>query len=144
MNKEEKRVYDKAYWKENKEKIKIRKKKWYEDNKEVIRLKRHEKYLENKDEIAVKHRESRIKIRREVMKHINHGIKPLCVICGEEFFPFLQIDHINNDGAKWGKIHGVGDNMIGWLRKNNYPEQPELQILCANCNMAKQSGVLIC
>ncbi len=144
MNKEEKRLYDREYAKNNKEKIKIRKDKWYQDNKEEIRLKRHKNYIENKDEITIKHREYRLRIRREVMKHINHDIEPLCVICGEEFFPFLQIDHVNNDGAKWGKIHGVGDSMVSWLRKNKYPEQPELQILCANCNMAKATGALIC
>ena len=144
MNKEEKRAYDREYAKNNKEKIKIRKDKWYQDNREEIRSKAKIKYNENKEQISIKKKEYRKRTRREVMKHINHDIEPLCVICGEEFFPFLQIDHVNNDGAKWSKIHGVGDSMIGWLKKNDYPEQPELQILCANCNMAKQTGALIC
>ena len=99
--------------------------------------------LEQYDNMLKKQKIYRRKIRMEAMIHIMHGIKPLCIICGEDFFPLLQIDHINNDGNKWRKIHGYSNRMYRWLKKNNYPSEPELQILCANCNNLKRLGILI-
>lgn len=72
-----------------------------------------------------------------------------CVCCGESNPVFLTIDHINNDGAQHReemgyKANGRGELRIGsgttmywWLEKNGYPDGH--QVLCANCNMAKQS-----
>lgn len=64
-----------------------------------------------------------------------------CNCCGNaEFKEFMQLDHINNDGAAQRKLHGyrTGDSFYMWLFKHNYPEG--IQVLCANCNCAK--GIL--
>lgn len=61
-----------------------------------------------------------------------------CVCCGETETAFLQLDHVNDDGAAHRKEIGAGHRTYLWASKNNFPDT--LQILCANCNMAKRSG----
>ena len=61
-----------------------------------------------------------------------------CVCCGETELAFLQIAHINNDGAKerkQAKEQGLAANIYSRLRKQGYPAG--FQVLCANCNMAR-------
>jgi len=75
--------------------------------------------------------------RRDIrLKLINYyGSK--CNCCGETEEKFLTIDHINNDGGIHRKKRGrCSTQMYRWIIKNNYPTS--LQILCWNCNSAKQ------
>ena len=67
-----------------------------------------------------------------------------CACCGETNPVFLCIDHINNDGAAHRREIGQGKAKVGsggviheWLCKHNFPDG--FQILCANCNQAKQT-----
>ena len=108
------------YERTNKEKVYIRRKKWRENNKEIL-LKRT--------------RENNWKLKITVLKE--YGGK--CKCCGEDNPEFLAIDHIFNDGGvhrKELRTHG-GTSINYWLKKNNYPKD-RFQILCHNCNMAKQ------
>ncbi len=59
-----------------------------------------------------------------------------CACCGETTPEFLQIDHINDDGAEHRRQVGTGNAMYCWLIRNNFPEG--FQVLCANCNYAKE------
>jgi len=62
-----------------------------------------------------------------------------CKCCGETEPRFLQIDHVNNDGAKHRRqMGGGGNHLYLWLKRNKYPEG--FQVLCANCNYAKRFG----
>jgi hypothetical protein len=73
-------------------------------------------------------------LKEEVFK--SYGNK--CICCGEDNIIFLTIDHISNDGAKHRK--NIGSNQIySWLKKRGYPKD-NYQILCFNCNFAKQFG----
>lgn len=58
-----------------------------------------------------------------------------CACCSETQFEFLQLDHVNNDGAKHRLEVGTGRRLLAWLKKRGYPDI--IQILCANCNAAK-------
>ncbi len=58
-----------------------------------------------------------------------------CACCGERTYEFLQIDHINNDGAAHRREMGNGTSIYLWLIKRGFPLG--FQILCANCNYAK-------
>lgn len=83
-------------------------------------------------------REYEMKIKLLAINH--YGGK--CACCGEKNIEFLVIDHVNNDGAKHrlqicGKNSG-GKRLYRWLKKNNYPDKPKLQVLCHNCNAAKE------
>lgn len=73
-----------------------------------------------------------------------------CTCCGESEPLFLVVDHVNDDGAShreeigYGRTTdgrrrvGSGSIMYVWLVANAFPEG--FQLLCANCNLAKQSG----
>ena len=61
-----------------------------------------------------------------------------CAFCGENYRPFLTIDHINNDGnAIRVELNGrnSGMDVYRWLRRHNYPDN--VRVLCYNCNCAK-------
>ena len=64
-----------------------------------------------------------------------YGGKCACPGCSETNKAFLCIDHIDGGGNKHRKSIGQS-NFFRWLRQNNYP--PGFQVLCANCNQAKQ------
>ena len=77
--------------------------------------------------------------KKIVIEHYSNG-KNCCACCGETQIEFLTIDHINNDGKQHRKnigIPGGGPRFYRWLIKNNFPDNPQLQILCYNCNLAK-------
>lgn len=83
--------------------------------------------------------------RWEVINHYTNGTFS-CSCCGEHRYEFLAIDHVNNNGAAHRKevaeYYGVpkcsrsGTYMPKWIIEHNFPEG--FQILCHNCNMAKQ------
>jgi hypothetical protein len=58
-----------------------------------------------------------------------------CICCGESNFWFLTLDHIHNDGKK--KRIG-SDNYAEYRRALTKYNPNEFQILCMNCNCAKQ------
>jgi len=110
----------KEYEQNNKEWVYIRRKKWRELQGDILKQRT---------------REANWRLKLDVLKE--YGGK--CRCCGEDKPEFLAIDHINNDGGvhrKELKTHG-GTSVNYWLKKNNYPKD-RFQILCHNCNMAKQ------
>jgi hypothetical protein len=76
------------------------------------------------------------KIRKQVLE--KYGNK--CTCCGEDRWPFLVIDHINDDGNKerrkrYGSQSGSARSFMLLLARE--PIRSDLQILCWNCNSAK-------
>ena len=68
---------------------------------------------------------------------------PYCHCCGESEEIFLELDHINNDGAAHRRaLGGNHRNIYRWAINQNFP--PIFQILCANCNTGKQRNGGIC
>jgi hypothetical protein len=67
-----------------------------------------------------------------------------CACCGEDGLQFLQLDHINNDGAARRKSgeDGLGPTLYKQLRCRGYPSG--YQVLCANCNWAKDHNGGVC
>lgn len=64
-----------------------------------------------------------------------------CACCGESDWRFLTLDHINNDGAEHRQTlpgRGGGSNIYHYLAARGFPNDPPLQVLCWNCNTAKQ------
>ena len=79
------------------------------------------------------------KLRLEVFSHYCGGA-PLCQCpgCHTTFIEFLQLDHMNGDGARHRKENNLGTGaarLWRWVRKMGYPEG--FQVLCRNCNGAK-------
>lgn len=78
------------------------------------------------------------KYRAETKRQVVEAYGGACACCGESEIAFLCVDHIHGGGRnernKWaafGSLHLYRD-----LRARGYP--PGYQILCANCNMAKE------
>jgi len=77
-------------------------------------------------------RRHRHKVKRQVIEA--YGAR--CACCGLDDYPFLSIDHINNDGASHRRKLGLHAGKIyPWLKKHGYPDG--FQVLCFNCNLAK-------
>ena len=63
-----------------------------------------------------------------------------CACCGEKEIEFLQVDHVNNDGAvhrKQLKTAG-GSQIYRDIIRRNFPD--DFQLLCANCHLVKSCG----
>ena len=58
-----------------------------------------------------------------------------CACCGESRICFLTIDHTDNTGAQHRRSGAA--HIYRWLKVNNYPNSG-FQVLCYNCNCAKQ------
>lgn len=110
------------------------------NRKEYMRKYKHtEQYKEYKKKNIEKYkaciRAANIKkhkaVRLAVLTHYSGG-KSKCACCGEENIEFLQLDHINNDGAEHRKSTS---HLYSWIIKNNFPEG--FRILCANCNFSR-------
>lgn len=83
------------------------------------------------EQCLTKAREYRNQLRDEVYAAYG-GYE--CACCGETEPMFLQLDHVNNDGAEHRRAIGR-TNIYYWLKQNGFP--PGFQVLCANCNYAK-------
>lgn len=83
-------------------------------------------------------KQARRRLRQLVLDHYGRA----CTCCGESEELFLEIDHIENDGAAHRKEIGVSGQFYGWLRRNKFP--PGYTTLCANCNHGKQRNGGIC
>lgn len=58
-----------------------------------------------------------------------------CKCCGETTPEFLQIDHVNDDGAAHRRVLGQR-GLYQWLFRNGFPKG--FQVLCSNCNLGKR------
>ena len=97
---------------------------------------------------------SELRLKTEVLSHYSYSNS--CECCGETNIMFLTIDHTDNDGAEHRrKIIGAdynrtkrgdlsGRQFYSWLKKNNYPNDPKLQVLCYNCNCGKAANKGVC
>lgn len=59
-----------------------------------------------------------------------------CACCGESDEAFLVVDHINGGGREHRRAIGGSHRFYGWLVREGFP--PGFQILCYNCNAAKE------
>lgn len=73
----------------------------------------------------------------------------VCACCGETEPLFLEIDHVQNDGAAHRRALGYPGNGKGgcsstlkWIKSNGFPRG--FQVLCANCNKGKDRNGGIC
>jgi predicted nucleic acid-binding Zn ribbon protein len=65
-----------------------------------------------------------------------------CACCGEDEKEFLQLDHMNNDGAEHRRKVGAGIGVYKDLKARGFP--PGFQVLCANCNWASFRNGGVC
>jgi hypothetical protein len=65
-----------------------------------------------------------------------------CVGCNSSDIRALSLDHVEGGGRKHVEKLGSKARASGfyrWLKQNNYPKEPLLQVLCMNCQFIKAS-----
>lgn len=112
--------------------------KYYLRNREKIKERAKIWKFKNKDWVVRDSKKYRDKLKIDALKaYSNNDIK--CACCGEREIDFLCLDHINDNGAKERKNNKYGSaGIFKWLKKNNYPKNVGLQVLCFNCNISKR------
>ncbi len=101
----------------------------------------------NREKFKATQRRANQGIRLECLQVYSGLETPECRCCGETMLEFLHLDHVNGGGkadreAKEQK-HGKGISATGFfyaLKKAGFPQDPPLQVLCANCNLGKRCG----
>jgi hypothetical protein len=142
-DKEKQRRMQKLYREKNREKRNAQKREYYRANKEIHR-KRSAKWREdNPDKWLEMMRESNRRQRERLRKEMIDAYGGKCACCGETEALFLELDHVNNDGAEDRKENGYGVKLMCRLKKKGWPKD-RYQILCSNCNQGKNRNGGIC
>ena len=160
--KKEKAIYDREYRKNNVEKIRRIRRTYYAKHREKIlenqRIKRltpdeqkrrsiyWQKYhLANKEQLCIKGKKHYKKNKQFILNRTarkeqeqREAIFKLegnkCVCCGMGDPMYFQIDHVYNDGAE--SASGIKRTRVTLTKYLATPER--YQLLCCNCNWAKQ------
>lgn len=142
-NVEKRKASMRAYYEANKEVYKNRSRAWRAAHPEIVKVwerRYHEKHREKRNAVALARyyelykeptRAKRLQFRKDAIAA--YGGK--CQCCGEVQEEFLSIDHVNNDGANHRRK--IGSEIYRWLKNNGYPKEG-FQVLCYNCNCAKE------
>ena len=85
---------------------------------------------------------------RELQARKRQGSSPRCTPVGRCMRSLgttenLSLDHVNGDGARHRKELGCRENGLAvyrWLVRNDYPQEPPIQLLCKPCNSSKNRG----
>lgn len=72
--------------------------------------------------------------RRALRRAVLDILGGLCACCGETEYVFLDIDHVNDDGAAERRRTNVATWRLALV------EPARFQVLCRNCNWAKFQG----
>src|ERR1035437_1636836 len=123
--------YRRQYRLKNKERINAAFRKWYKENREARRVYSKE-YRQRNHNTYTERDKQRSKDLRLKALHRYGGTIPKCKCCGEATQEFLAFDHI--DGKQREKHH----KGVSWYRMlSTEPIDPNIQVLCHNCNLAK-------
>jgi len=101
---------------------------WRKKNRDSHREYARRWSKENKDHRNTSHRVYLKRLRKEALEF--YGRK--CVCCGEDHPEFLAFDHIHGNG----KVHRGNTGAANFLRRLLKKKDPEIRILCHNCNMS--------
>lgn len=115
----------------NNEKRRLR---WHTDPKykELMRESARKYQKRNKELILQRARERNQTMRERVLTKYGGT----CKHCGEQQMRFLCIDHVLDNGAEDRRVRGGTNGVYRYLDTN--PISPEYQVLCFNCNSAKE------
>lgn len=127
----------------------------YRENREDKLAKAAAHYAENGDRIradraakrcpvtraaaSARQRERYRALRAEVIR----AYGGTCACCGESEFMFLELDHVDGNGADHRREIGRGAHAsYKWAKNQGFPNS--LQVLCANCNQGRQRNGGVC
>lgn len=131
---------------------------WRQHNRDAVNARKRElysrdnsKHLErsrafrkaNPERVNTTNRRLAIQYRKKLRAEMIAAYGDCCKCCGESQSMFLQLDHINNDGAAERRIIKTGSHLWAKLKKAGWPSD-RYQLLCANCNFGKLLNGGIC
>lgn len=131
------KISDKLYYERNKEAILKQQSEYYfkrkQEDPEWFESERIRKRKLSRDYHNKKGREHDLRRKLTIIQHYG----PVCKCCGISKHEFLALDHIDGKGNQHRRDIGIkgGKHFYDWIIKNNFPVG--FQILCHNCNFAK-------
>lgn len=129
LDKEKKRIYNQRAYQKNREKRLQHQKEYYRKHKKERQEYMKKWCIKNRD----RNRKENRRVKLQVIFHYSNG-KNCCACCGESHIEFLTVDHIKGRGREHRRKTASGISFYKWLRKNNFPDNLDLRILCYNCN----------
>jgi hypothetical protein len=129
----------KDYYLKNKKRVLQKNKEWRDKNKYHLSLIHKKYYKKNKKQLKKYHQLFHLTLKIIIIQVYTKG-KMNCMNCGyNENIDALTIDHIDNNGFKFRNKDGrYGDCFYHWIIFHNFPNN--LQILCSNCNLIKETN----
>jgi hypothetical protein len=122
-------------------------KQYYTDHIEEVKARGHRYRIKNFKKLQIQNKQyliahpeknkvsgEKFRLGQQILVFDHYGHR--CTWCGETNPLFLQLDHIHCDGFQHRRNAPNGSWIYGWIIKNNYPKGI-LQVLCANCHLAK-------
>lgn len=106
---------------------------WRADNPEVSKEHSRKNYWTHRDDRLSYDKSRRDERRRAVLSHYSDG-RLACLLCGEDGYEFLCLDHVDGGGNKHRAEHNMSasDPTYKRILKEGFP--PGFRILCHNCN----------
>lgn len=125
--------------------------KWQKAHPEKMKEYHRSYYVKNRTKIALKAKSSKAKMYQSKWRikftdlhkaRLFDILGRNCLRCGFDDIRALQFDHINGDGNKERKASKYKNHIAYWYK--GWADRPEkakqmLQVLCANCNIIKES-----
>ena len=135
----DKKIYNKAYYKDNMERVKAKSREYYRTNKEDMNAKNKAYRILNKESIAKKDkaRKQRTRYRSKIVKEFILFKGGKCKCCGYKYDGFnggAFNFHHRNPGDKYMCISILS-------KKAAYKELEKCDLLCANCHGIIHYGI---
>lgn len=111
-------------------------KEWRRKNPERSKAIWKKSHKKNYESYKIRYNEYLRKYTKRKREEALHKYGGKCVCCGEKTIEFLSFDHVNNNGSVHRKIIKSSRKFYYQLCKNSVSK--DFQILCFNCNMARQ------
>lgn len=105
---------------------------YYRKNREHIKKKAAERYVKKAEYQAAYAKRYRYELKAQVFGAYGRR----CNCCGETNVGFLTVDHVNGGGNEHRKSVGGGVQVYLDIIRRNFPE--DFQVLCYNCNLGRQ------
>lgn len=126
----------KTHRREHKDEVNARNRKYYREHRDEIVARKRQWHLEQRKEQKVRLEQFYRLTKWEVLAHYSLNGIPQCVSCGISDIDVLCLDHINNNGASFGRPRATGIILYSIIKRQGFPES--FQTLCANCNLKKE------
>jgi hypothetical protein len=124
------REANRQYYAANAEAMRDRTRQWREANPEARREYERRRYAD---------------LLAQVLAYYSETDPPSCACPGCGATENLSIDHVGAGGSAhreelFGHKNAAGKPFYQWLVKNDFPDDPPLQVLCLSCNHSKNNG----